>query len=355
MNIDNCNSKTRSITCGVPQGSVLGPLFFLLFINDLPNCCPSGKVRIFADDTNVFFHCNSIEELIELGQTIMNQLHSWFTANKLTLNTDKSSFTIFRTKRKVIHNLPEHIEFLDYKIKRTTHVKYLGLTINENLTWDNHINEICTKLKSLFHVFYNIRDYLSIDNVKTIYYTLIYSRIKYGITLYGQAGSTKLKRVQTLQNQLLKVLLGKKFRFPTDDLHHELKILKVKDITNLEILTFVHNYFSNKLPAAFDNYYKTFSNFSDRITRNSFTTIKIDVHNTDIAARSLKNSGAKKWNDLSNDLKCIPKVKKFKIEFKKKVHPIPTATIYYQLISKNLSILYHIVHKYKVCKSVHIS
>ena len=92
VNIDNCKSKTRSITCGVPQGSVLGPLFFLLFINDLPNCCPSGKVRIFADDTNVFFHCNSIEELIELDQTIMNQLHSWFTANKLTLNTDKSSF-----------------------------------------------------------------------------------------------------------------------------------------------------------------------------------------------------------------------------------------------------------------------
>merc|ERR1711888_149678 len=217
--------------------------------------------------------------------------------------------------------------------------------IDENLTWNNHINEICTKLKSLFHVFYNIRDYLSIDNIKTIYYTLIYSIIKYGITLYDQAGTTNLKRFQTLQNQLLKVLLGKKFRFPTDDLHHELKILKVKDITNQEILTFVHNYFSNKLPAAFDNYYKTFSNFSDRNTRNSFNTIKIDDHNTDIAARSLKISGVKKWYDLRNDLKCIPKVKKFKIEFKKKVHPIPTATIYYQLISKNLSILYHIVHK----------
>ena len=129
MNIDNCKSKTQSVTCGVPQGSVLGPLFFLLFINDLPNCCPSGKVRIFADDTNVFFHCDNIEELIEIGQIIMKQLHSWFTANKLTLNTDKSSFT-------------EHIEFSDFKIKRTTCVKYLGVIIDENLTWDNHINEL---------------------------------------------------------------------------------------------------------------------------------------------------------------------------------------------------------------------
>ena len=82
VHIDNCKSKTRLINCGVPQGSVLGPLFFLLFINDLPNCCFLGKVRTFADDTNVFIHCVNIEELMEISKFIMNQLHSWFSANK---------------------------------------------------------------------------------------------------------------------------------------------------------------------------------------------------------------------------------------------------------------------------------
>ncbi|CAL4095238.1 unnamed protein product, partial [Meganyctiphanes norvegica] len=90
VHIDNCKSKTQSITCGVPQGSVLGPLLFLLFINDLPNCSPSGKFRIFADDTNVFFHCKNSDELISIGKTIMIELSSWFTANKMTLNTDKN-------------------------------------------------------------------------------------------------------------------------------------------------------------------------------------------------------------------------------------------------------------------------
>ena len=331
VNIDNCKSQTQQISCGVPQGSVLGPLLFLLFINDLPNCCPTGKARIFADDTNVFFHCDNIEDLISKSKEIMKELNSWFAANKLTLNTEKSSFTIFRSNRKRITNLPEYIEFQNYKIKRTPHVKYLGVNIDEHLTWDTHIKELCNKLKRLFHVFYNIREHLSIDNIKTIYYTLIYSRIKYGITLYGQAAKNKIKRIQTLQNQLLKVLLGEKFRFPTDELHQKLQILKVEDIMNQEILTFVHSYFANKLPPAFDNYYRQFSTLSDRITRNSSTRIKLEDHDTDIAAKSLKISGAKKWNELKNDLKSITKTKKFRKEYKAKcipylIPPIATAT-----------------------------
>ena len=84
VNIENCKSQTRSMSHGVPQGSVLGPLFFLLFINDLPKCCPDGKVRLFADDTTIFFHCNNINDLNLRGKNIMIQLTTWFNANKLT-------------------------------------------------------------------------------------------------------------------------------------------------------------------------------------------------------------------------------------------------------------------------------
>ena len=111
VNIDNCKSKTLQMSHGVPQGSVLGPLLFLLFINDLPKCCPNGKVRLFADDTTIFFHSNSVNDISLIGKSIMIQLTAWFNANKLTLNSEKSSFTIFKSSRKTIPNLPNKIEF----------------------------------------------------------------------------------------------------------------------------------------------------------------------------------------------------------------------------------------------------
>ena len=95
----------------------------------------------------------------------MTQLTNWFNANKLTLNSDKSSFTIFKSNRINIANLPDKIEFLNQQIKRTPNIKFLGITLDENLTFNEHINETCNKLKRLFHIFYNIRDYLSKENI----------------------------------------------------------------------------------------------------------------------------------------------------------------------------------------------
>ena len=150
-----------------------------------------------------------------------------------------------------MQNIPDHIVFLDKQLKRTTHVKLLGITLEENLTWTHHINEIVNKLKRLYHIFYNIRDYLTKENIKTIYYIMIYSRIKYGITTYDNDSSYKLNKIQVLQNQLLKVLLKKDYRFPTDELHKSMDLLKINDIAEQEIVTFVHNYFTNILPPVF--------------------------------------------------------------------------------------------------------
>ena len=100
-------------------------------------------------------------------------------------------------------------------------------------------------------------------------------RIKYGISVYGQACDTKIKRIQTLQNQLLKVLAGKEYRFSTDKLHHEYELLKVTDMKEQEILAFVHNFFSNRLPPVFNGYFETLVSNHNRNTRNGSNLLKI--------------------------------------------------------------------------------
>ena len=115
--IENDKSQIGNINCGVPQHLLLGYLFFLLFINDLPNCCPTGKVRMFADDKNVFLYSDNIEDLINSSKIIMLQLNSWFDSNKLILNTSKSSSTIFKSVKKKILIFRIVLIFLIIKLK----------------------------------------------------------------------------------------------------------------------------------------------------------------------------------------------------------------------------------------------
>ena len=146
--------------------------------------------------------------------------------------------------------------------------------------------------------------------IQTIYYALVYSRIKYGINVYGQAGSSKIVKIQILQNQLLKVLSEKNYRHPTEKLHKDLELLLVDDIAKQELLTFVHQYFSNSLPPVFDNYFDSFNHH--HATRNGPNTIRLKNHNTEMAAASVQVKSAKLWNVLDISYKTITTRKNFR-------------------------------------------
>ena len=175
----------------------------------------------------------------------------------------------------------------------------------------------------MFSVFYNIRSYLTIDHIKTIYYALIYSRIKYGLAVYGTANIGSINKVQVLQNQLLKVLTEKPYRYRTNKLHNELKILKVEDLYKQEILTFVHNFQNKKLPSVFDSYFTSFSDIHDIDTRYRNTNFILPRVSSNLGSTRISFEGAVLWNSLDNSSKKIKSEKSFRRSFKETVLPYP--------------------------------
>ena len=138
--------------------------FFLLYINDIANSSPLGSIRLFADDTNVFLEHKNLRQLYINAKAVLEYLFMWFKDNKLTVNSSKSSFTIFTTKYKRNNNeIPDILTVNSINILMSSSTKYLGVFIDEELNWKTHINHITNGLRTLFPVFYNIRAYLTVN------------------------------------------------------------------------------------------------------------------------------------------------------------------------------------------------
>ena len=138
-------SEYRYISYRVPQGSVLGPLLFLLYIDDLPNVSKHLSFYLFADDTNIYFEANNLLTLQKVMNRELRHVKKWLDANKLALNIDKINFVVFHSPAK---NLTEPIilKFGRKKISRANKVKFLGVLLYETLSWQPHLVELSRKL-----------------------------------------------------------------------------------------------------------------------------------------------------------------------------------------------------------------
>ncbi|CAB3989406.1 Hypothetical predicted protein [Paramuricea clavata] len=145
--VDQTMSKTRTVKCGIPQGSNLGPLLFLLYINDLPNCLTSSSASMFADDTNVSTNGKTNDELQERINVDLENIHQWLLANKLTLNKDKTEYMIIGSRQRISNLVltDPKIELGESVIKQVHKSKTLGVIIDEHLLWNHQIQNIVTK------------------------------------------------------------------------------------------------------------------------------------------------------------------------------------------------------------------
>ena len=306
--LNNNKSELKHIRYGVPQGSVLGPLLFLVYINDIIHAVkPEDKLRLFADDSNIFVTAQTADELKENMIAALQGLFHWFGANKLTINVDKTAYTIF-TKHKQIPSNLNNVKIGQHTIKRVHSVKYLGIILDDKLNWKDHIEELMKSLNKITKAFQIIKNYIPTKNKIVLYHAHIYSRIQYGIEVYSSAKEGLIKRVQVKQNKALKILYNKSFLTPTIEMHKEQKVLLVKDIAKLNILKFVFKQRNEITPEIFSNYFRENQCIHYHNTRQSGN---IHIPSTGVNNRSIKHRGAKQWNSIPKEFRQIGNIKAF--------------------------------------------
>ena len=196
---DGTSSSPRTIKCGVPQGSILGPLFFLIYINDLCNGSNVIALVLFADDTNLLFSHNDLSYLMETINSEMIQLSNWFLANKLSINVKKSNFMIFKPRQNR-QKIDLKIEINSYRIEQGREVVFLGVIL------DAHISHIASKISRSIGINFRSSFYLSKRALLTLNYSLVLHYIQYCILVWGSTYSSKLNRLALLQKRIVRII-----------------------------------------------------------------------------------------------------------------------------------------------------
>ncbi|NQY44078.1 MAG: reverse transcriptase family protein, partial [Legionellales bacterium] len=229
VQVGNSISDLELVTCGVPQGSVLGPLLFLIYINDIPNSSKVLYFHLFADDTSLFLSHKDINKLEELLNHELDNISNWLKANKLSLNVSKSNVLIFRAKNASNDNVI-HLNIDNEPLLEKTYAKYLGVYIDHKLTWETHINHIKSKLIKGNAILAKLRHFMPENIVKNVYNSYIQPHIDYGALTWGGCAQTHIDKLQVMQNNALRLIeFVSDYRDHATPLYVKLKLLKVKD------------------------------------------------------------------------------------------------------------------------------
>ena len=311
---NDVQSEHKNITCGVPQGSILGPLLFLLYINDLAVVSTKLFSLLFADDSNMFLTGKDPNELIRIMNSEIVHVVDWLRINKLSLNLKKTHFIIFR-KPKAKLNVYEDLVIDQVNIEMKDSTKFLGVMIDKFLNFNDHIKYIKGKISRGVGILLKCRRLFHQKTLVTLYNSFLYPYLNFCTPVWGNTYDTYLEPLVILQKRAMRLIMGAERNSHTDPIFQKLKVLKLRQIYLYSVQQFVFKYHHGLLPRIFDGFYSTNSSFHYYETRSQ-DLFRPPLFRTSVAARTIRATGVRSQTYFADKLNLNCSLISYKISLR---------------------------------------
>ena len=315
--INGSSSDVKGIDCGVPQGSCLGPLLFLIYINDLPFSLEKSHVSMYADDTTISLSSKSIGDLQNDLNLDLLKLQDWLHANKLSLNVVKTQSLIIGSGPNIrkIESQPDaqpSFSIGDQEIEMIANAKYLGVQVDSKLNWDKHVDTIKTKANRALGLIKYSKKYLPSDALNKMYRGIVEPQLSYCCSVWGCCSNSKINVLQKIQNRAARIVTNSPHDASAAPLIQNLGWPTINNLIRKETATLTYKSLNSLAPAYMRKLFTKHSDDRERSLRSTETDLRLPLLKTVNGQKAFSYRGAKLWNSLGKEAKLAPSLKTFK-------------------------------------------